>query len=106
MNARYRALHEALGRINASLDGRGIQKSPYQDEDADNIYDMMAGLVPVGQRVRVTYIPNPAKLTKTVIREGVVQGLSRTTLDEPSFDVYFADSNTTLCVPGSVLEAI
>lgn len=106
MNAKYRALHEASGRINASLDGRGIRNSPYKDADAANIYQMMVELVPVGTAVRVTYIPSPSKLTKMAIREGVVQGHAQVSFDEPDFDVYLKDSNTTIRVPGSVLEAL
>lgn len=106
MNAKYRALHEASGRIIASLDARGITSSPYKDAEADSIYQMMVELVPVGTSVRVTYIPSPAKLNKMVIREGVVQGYTQVSWDEPHFDVYFKDSNTTIRVPGSVLEAI
>lgn len=106
MNAKYRALHEACSRIVSSLDGRGIASSPYKDADADNVYQMMVDLVPVGTAVRVTYIPSPAKLTKVIAREGVVQGHEQVSWDEPDFNVYFKDSNTTIRVPGSVLEAI
>lgn len=106
MNARYRALHEASVQINASLDGRGIRNSPYKDSDADKIYQMMVELVPEGSSVRVTYIPYPANLSKMVVKEGVVQGSEQVSWDEPHFDVYFKDSNTTIRVPGSVLEAI
>ena len=105
MNAKYRALHEASVRINKSLDGRGIVSSPYKDSDADDIYQMMVELVPVGTPVRVTYIPSPAKLTKIMTREGFVSGHVHT-FEEPDFHIYFADTNTTIIVPGSVLEAI
>lgn len=106
MNAKYRALHEASRRINSSLEARGIKNSPYKDSDADSIYDMMLALVPVGTPVRVTYIPSPSKLTKFVIREGIVQGHAQVSFDEPDFDVYFKESNITIRVPGSVLEEI
>lgn len=105
MNAKYRALHEASDRINASLDGRGIASSPYKDVDPDNIYQMMVELVPVGARVRVTYIPSPSKPTKIMTREGVVSSHVQT-FGEPDFQIYFAATNSTIVVPGSVLEAI
>jgi hypothetical protein len=106
MNAKYRALHEASVRINKSLDARGIVNSPYKDADADNIYQMMVDLVPVGTAVRATYISNPAKPNKMVTREGTVTGHIQISFDEPDFHIYFAGTNTTSHFPGSVLEEI
>lgn len=106
MNAKYRALHDACRRINASVDASWINSTSYKDSDATKVYQMMVELVPVGTTVRVTYIPSPAKLSKMVIREGVVQGHEQVSWDEPDFHVYFKDSNTTIRVPGSVLEEI
>lgn len=106
MNAKYRALHEACASIHKSLDGGGIIKSPYKWEDADILFQMMVELGPVGTPVRVTYIPSPNKPTKIVSREGVVSGHGNISFDEPDFHIYFADTNSTILVRGSVLEAI
>lgn len=106
MNAKYRALHEASVRINKSLDGRGIVSSPYKDADADNIYQMMVELVPVGAHVRATYVPDPAKPAKMVTREGTVIDHIQISFDEPNFHIYFVGTNTTSHFPGSVLEVL
>jgi hypothetical protein len=106
MNATYRALHEASARINRSMDGGGILASPYKTADAENVYQMMVELVPVGTPVRVTYIPSPDKPTNIVTREGVVSSHVHISFEEPDFHIYFANTNSTILLPGSVLEAI
>lgn len=108
MNAKYRALHEASTRINRSLGGGGIIDSPYTSDDAEKVYQMMVDLVPVGTRVRATYIPNPDKPTEIVTQEGYIDGHERISFDEPDFRFYVvqADKRILCLLRGSVLEAI
>lgn len=106
MNAKYRALHEALGRINRTLNSAPMLASPYKPEDAGSLYLSMIELVPVGTRVRVTYIANPSNPAKITTREGVVGSHATISIDEPDFHIYFEESNSTILLPGSVLEAV
>lgn len=104
MNATYRALHEALTRINNTLTGNPLLPSPYKAEDADKVYEMMVEQVPVGTRVRVTYVPSPSKPTEIVTREGRVSSHVAISINEPDFHIHFAETNSTILLPGSVLE--
>jgi hypothetical protein len=106
MNAKYRALHEALNRINSTLNSAPMLASPYKPEDADNIYLKMVELVPSGTHVRATYIPNPSKPTEIITREGRVASHAAISIDEPDFHIHFSETNSTILLPGSVLEAI
>jgi hypothetical protein len=106
MNAKYRALHEALGRINSNLRSTGLLASPYKQEDADKIYDTMTELIPAGTHVRVTYIPNANKPTEIITREGRVASHAAISIDEPDFHIHFTETNSTILLPGSVLEAL
>lgn len=106
MNAKYRALHEALVRINRTLNSAPMLASPYKVEDADSVYQMMVELVPAGTPVRVTYVANPSKPTEITTREGIVSSHSPISMDEPDFHVHFADTKSSILLPGSVLEAL
>jgi hypothetical protein len=106
MNAQYRALHEALTRINRTLTSAPMLASPYKPEDADKVYQMMVDLVPVGTHVRATYVPSPSNPTEVITREGIVTSHSPISIDEPDFHIEFFYSNSSILLPGSVLEAI
>lgn len=106
MNAKYRALHEALNRINNNLNSDPMLPSPYKQEDADTIYQMMVEQIPVGTHVRMTYVPNPNKPTEIITREGRVASHAAISIDEPDFHINFFYNNSTILLPGSVLEAL
>lgn len=107
MNAKYRALNEALTRINDNLSSQGeaLLPSPYKQEQADRIYDMMVQLIPIGAKVKVTWVPSAGNPSSFRVGKGVVTGHSAISIHEPSFHVELEDKSSVL-LPGSLLEAV
>ena len=106
MNITYHAIKESLNKIDDNLDAQGtaMLASPYQEEDASKLYDMLIGLIPTGSKVKAVYMSKANDVSSLKEIVGTVTGHASISKHEPSFHI--KHGGFTILLPGSVIEVM